>query len=225
MSESAQSPAEILARKNVANIASKLKAGKTLSTAERKALDEYQNTESDSVWVKDTSALARELGLSRQAIYDARARFPTEAPKKESGNRRENLSAWQKFCAEKLIGKDTATETLAELKAQLMQREIKLRDMRIARESGEMIASEVVDQMLGTLAQKLDLLLRLKLEVELGPRLAGKNVAEVNFEGRLILDEIREVINANIASFESEAISQTIRKDDDEDRADGNAQP
>lgn len=225
MSEAAQSPAEILARKNVANIASKLKAGKTLSTAERKALDEYQNAESDTVWVKDTSALARELGLSRQAIYDARARFPNDAPKKESGNRRENLSAWQKFCAEKLIGKDTATETLAELKAQLMQREIKLRDMRIARESGEMIASEVVDQMLGTLAQKLDLLLRLKLEVELGPRLAGKNVAEANFEGRLILDEIREVINANIASFESEAISQTIRKDDDEERADGNQKP
>lgn len=225
MSEAAQSPSEILARKNLANIASKLKAGKTLSTAERKALDEYQNENTDGVWVKDTSALARELGLSRQAIYDARARFPEEAPKKEAGSRRENLAAWQKFCAEKLIGKDTATETLAELKAQLMQREIKLRDMRIARESGEMIASEVVDQMLGTLAQKLDLLLRLKLEVELGPRLAGKNVAEVNFEGRLILDEIREVINANIATFESEAISQTIRKDNDEDRADGNAQP
>ena len=69
------------------------------------------------------------------------------------------------------------------------------------REAGEVIAAEVVDDMLVTLAQKLDLLLRLKLEVELGQRVIGKNAAEVNVEGGLILDEIREEINSNIATF------------------------
>jgi hypothetical protein len=101
-----------------------------------------------------------------------------------------------------------------------MQREIKLRDMRIARESGEIIDSEIVDEMLGTLAQKLDLLLRLKLEVELGPRVAGKTAAEANLEGRTMLDEIRDVVNANIATFQNEAIRQTIRQDDDESGTD-----
>lgn len=213
MSEAAQSPAEILARKNVANIASKLKAGKTLSTAERKALDEYQNAESDTVWVKDTSALARELGLSRQAIYDARARFPNEAPQKESGNRRENLSAWQKFCAEKLIGKDTSTKTLADLKAELMRENIALLKKKNKREEGETVEREVVQDMLQLLSQKLDLLLRLKLEVELGPRVAGKSAAEANVEGGLILDEIREVIAGNLARFETEAIRKSATEE------------
>ena len=204
MSDSAQSAAEILARRNVSNIATKLKAGKTLTTAERKALNEFQSEQSDG-WVKDTTTLAKELGLSRQAIYDARARFPN-APAKHEDGRRENLAAWQQFCAEKLIGKDTATKNLAELKAQLMEREITLRDMKIARESGDSVAREVVQDMLAILGQKLNLLLRLKLEVESGPRFAGKSPAEICVEGTIMLDEIREVVNSNIANFQREAL-------------------
>jgi hypothetical protein len=207
MTEPDQSPSEILARRNVQNIAVKLKSGKTLSTSERKALNEFQSEQSDG-WVKDLSALAKELGLTRQAVYDARARFP-DAPKKHEDGKRENLVAWQQFCGDNLIGKDTATKNLAELKAQLMQREIKLRDMKIAREAGETVAKEVVDEMFSTLAQKLDLLLRLKLEVELGQRVIGKNAAEANVEGALILDEIREVINSNIATYQGEMVSRS----------------
>ena len=207
MTDAEQSPSEILARRNVQNIAVKLKAGKTLSTSERKALNEFESEQSGG-WVKDLSALAKELGLTRQAVYDARARFP-DAPKKHEDGKRENLVAWQQFCGDNLIGKDTATKNLADLKAQLMQREIKLRDMKIAREAGETVAKEVVDEMFVTLAQKLDLLLRLKLEVELGQRVIGKNAAEANVEGALILDEIREVINSNIATYQGEMVSRS----------------
>ena len=63
--------------------------------------------------------------------------------------------------------------------------------------------------MLVTLGQKLNLLLRLKLEVELGPRGVGMNAAELNVEGGVILQEIREVINANIATFEGEALDRS----------------
>ena len=59
------------------------------------------------------------------------------------------------------------------------------------------------------LGQKLNALLRLKLEVELGQRVVGKNAAEANVEGGEILAEIREVINANIAKFEGEALAQS----------------
>ena len=207
MSSEAKSTAKILADANLSNIGKKLKAGKTLSISERKAINEFEAEQSDG-WVKDLSALAKELGLTRQAVYDARARFP-DAPSKHEDGKRENLVAWQQFCGDNLIGKDTATKNLAELKAQLMQREIKLRDMKIAREAGEVVASEVVDEMFSTLAQKLDLLLRLKLEVELGQRVIGKNAAEANVEGALILDEIREVINSNIATYQSEMVSRS----------------
>jgi hypothetical protein len=212
MTEPEQSPSEILARRNVSNIATKLKAGKTLTTSERKALNEFQS-HNDGGWVKDLSALAKELGLTRQAIYDARARFP-DAPKKHEDGKRENLVAWQQFCGDNLIGKDTATKNLAELKAQLMQREITLRDMKIAREAGETIAKEIVDDMFATLAQKLDLLLRLKLEVELGQRIIGKNAAEANVEGAIILDEIREVINSNIALYQNDMVARSANSDE-----------
>ena len=62
--------------------------------------------------------------------------------------------------------------------------------------------------MLVILGQKLDILLRLKLEVELGQRVIGKNAAEINVEGARIVDEIREVVNANIATFQTDAITQ-----------------
>ena len=87
-----------------------------------------------------------------------------------------------------------------------MQREITLRDMKIAREAGDTVEKRVVEDMLAILGQKLNLLLRLKLEVEMGARVAGKSPAEANVEGGLMLDEIREVINSNIANFQREAL-------------------
>ena len=99
--------------------------------------------------------------------------------------------------------------TLSELKAELMREQIRLARSKNAREAGDAIDREVVEAMLVTLGQKLDLLLRLKLEVELGPRVIGKNAAEANVEGGVILQEIREVINANIAKFEGEALVKT----------------
>jgi hypothetical protein len=90
-----------------------------------------------------------------------------------------------------------------------MREQIELARAKNRREAGEMIEREVVRSMLRLLSQKLDLLLRLKLEVELGPRVVGKSAAETNVEGSRILDEIREVIAGNIARFESDAVTQS----------------
>jgi hypothetical protein len=146
--------------------------------------------------------------MSRQGIYDVRNRFP-DAPKKHEDGKRENLTAWQAFCAEHLIGRDTATKNLADLKAELMREQIRLARSKNEREAGDVIDREVVEAMLVTLGQKLDLLLRLKLTIELGPRGVGMNAAELNVEGAAILSEIREVVNANIATFEAEALDRS----------------
>jgi len=211
VTDDAPNPAELLAKANVANITKKLKAGKTLTASERKALSEFDADKTGGAWVGGIKQLADELGLSRQALYDARKRFPEDAPKPDG--RRENVEAWRQFCAEKLIGRDVATKTLAELKADLMREQIALARTKNRRESGEVIDREVVESMLALLGQKLDLLLRLKLEVELGPRVAGKSAAEANVEGGMILDEIREVIDENIATFQREALAE--QRDDE----------
>ena len=95
---------------------------------------------------------------------------------------------------------------LADLKAELMREQIKLARMKNDREAGDTVEKRVVEDMLAILGQKLNLLLRLKLEVEMGARVAGKSPAEANVEGAIMLDEIREVINSNIANFQREAL-------------------
>jgi hypothetical protein len=220
MTDTPQSPAEILARANVANIAAKLKAGKTLTGSERKALSEYQaqpDTSLDGVWAKDLTALSKAITLSRKGIYEARARFPDTAPARHPDGKQENIGAWLKFRDENLVGRDKSNNTLAELKAQMMRRDIEVRDLKIARERAEVVETEVVRAMLKTLAHKMDMLLRLTLEVESGQRFLGKNAAEICAEGRLMHDEIREVLANNIANFETEAIKETIHDGDLDD--------
>jgi hypothetical protein len=199
---------DALAKVNASNIVKKLKAGGVLTASQQKTLDDFRSAKSGGEWIKDTSALAKELGLSRQTIYDTRAKF-SDAPKKHADGKRENLPAWQQFVGENLIGKDHSNRNLADLKAELMREQIRLARSKNEREAGDVIDREVVEAMLVTLGQKLDLLLRLKLTIELGPRGVGMNAAELNVEGAAILAEIREVVNANIATFEAEALDRS----------------
>jgi hypothetical protein len=112
MTDTPQSPSDLLARRNLQNIAVKLKAGKTLTTAERKALNEFQSEQSDG-WVKDTTTLAKELGLSRQAVYDARARFPRRTGEDtQDGRAREPCGVAGVPRRRIVIGKDVATKNL-----------------------------------------------------------------------------------------------------------------
>jgi hypothetical protein len=120
-----------------------------------------------------------------------------------------DLEEWQAFKALRILGRDRPTSELVALKAELLREQIRRERGRNAREAGEVVDQKVVEEMLVTLGQKLDLLLRLKLEVELGPRVAGKSMAEINVEGAIIVDEIREVINANIATFETTLVPPT----------------
>ena len=146
-------------------------------------------------------ALAAKLETTLQSLH--RWRQMDDAPTEP------NLEAWQAFKARQNLGRDRPTSELVALKAELLREQIKRERARNRRESAQVIDREVVETMLVTLGQKLDLLLRLKLEVELGPRMAGKNAGEANVEGGEILAEIREVVNANLATFETEALAKS----------------
>ena len=149
-------------------------------------------------------ALAEALKIDIRTLRNWRKRedFPADASADE-------VRAWAEGQGLHRI----ADGNLGRLKAELMRRDIELRDLKLGRERGNVVEREVVQDMLQLLSQKLDLLLRLKLEVELGPRVAGKSAAEANVEGGLILDEIREVIAGNLARFETEAIKKSAIDD------------
>ena len=120
-----------------------------------------------------------------------------------------DLEEWKRFKAQRGLGRDRATPELATLRAELLGEQIQRERARNAREAGEVVDRDVVETMLVTLGQKLDLLLRLKLEVELPSRCVGKSIAELGIEGATLLEEIREVINANLATFETEALDRS----------------
>jgi len=145
-------------------------------------------------------AIAEKLGINIRTLSNWRKRdgFP-------NGGSADAVKAWAEAQGLHRI----SDGSLGQLRADLLRRDIELRDLKIARERGDVIDREVVEEMLGLLGQKLDLLLRLKLEVELGPRVAGKSAAEANVEGGEILEEIREVINANVSNFEASALAGT----------------
>lgn len=113
-----------------------------------------------------------------------------------------DMEAWQAFKARQNLGRDRLTPDLGALKAELLREQIKRERGRNAREAREVVEMKVVEEMLAILGQKLNALLTLKLTVELGPRIAGKSMAEANVEGSLIVDEIRETVNANLANFQ-----------------------
>ena len=145
--------------------------------------------------------LAKELGVSHPGLHLWR--------QLEGAPENADLAAWHAFKAERGLGRVRATGELNALKADLLREQIRHARAKNQREAGDVIDRDVVEAMLVTLGQKLDLLLRLKLEVELGPRMMGKNAAEVCVEGALIVDEIREVVNANLATFETEALDRS----------------
>lgn len=130
--------------------------------------------------------------------------------KKHADSKKENIIEWQKFCGENLIGKDTSTRNLSDLKVELMREQIRLVRAKNVREEGDVIAKEIVYEMLDIMGQKLDLLHRQKLEVELSQRVVGKTAAEIDIEGAIIVDEMRVIINSNIGTFKTEKL-ETVK--------------
>jgi len=116
-----------------------------------------------------------------------------------------NVEEWRGF-VDRLGLARAGNATLNELKAELLREQIRLARSKNRREEEALVDRETVQEMLGLLGQKLDLLLRLKLEVELPSRCLGKDVAELGIEGAAILDEIREVVNGNLARFETDVV-------------------
>jgi len=178
------SDAEKIRRANIANIIKKLKEGKTLTGSEQRALAEYEGKAEEGAndtWVPSTTALAKAMGVSRQAIYDARGKFPDEAPRQHPNGRKENLTAWQKFAAEKgiLIGANKPTETRETLLQEKLKREIERLDIMIAKERRTLVSVDEVDQMILDISLRQKQILFAAVQSELPIELEGLKAAEI----------------------------------------------
>jgi hypothetical protein len=119
-------------------------------------------------------ALAAALNLSTESLHLYR--------KLKGAPEGWNVEEWRGF-VDRLGLARAGNATLNELKAELLREQILLARAKNRREEQEVVDRAVVEEMLGLLGQKLDLLLRLKLEVELPSRCLGKDAAELGIEG------------------------------------------
>lgn len=134
--------------------------------------------------------LADALHVARRTIvrWQKLAGYPRNATP-------ENVTAWR---AEQ---KPREREELEELKCQKLQQDIEIGELKAARLRREQIRVEQVDALSRLIGQKLSLLFRQKVEVELPGRVLGKPIAEVNVECAAVADEMREIVNANLADY------------------------
>jgi hypothetical protein len=102
---------------------------------------------------------------------------------------------------------------LAELQKQLLRAQIEHKKFQLARLRGDLIPWHLVQARLQLFANRLDMVLRQKLEVELGPRCAGKTVDEINAEALLTLAEITESIEAEIDQMRRDFVDQPTATD------------
>ncbi len=87
---------------------------------------------------------------------------------------------------------------LAELQKQLLRAQIEHKKFKLAQLRGDLIPRHRVQARLQQFGTRLAMTLRQKLEVELGSRCAGKSIAEIHEEGRLMYAEIMEMVEREI---------------------------
>jgi phage terminase Nu1 subunit (DNA packaging protein) len=121
-----------------------------------------------------------------------------------------------------VIGKDTATRNLADLKAELMREQIKLARMKNAEAKREVIDRDLVASYLKSWVAKLDLVLTAELENNLPALLIGQPIDLIRAEMRNAHDRIRDSTRRGLREWEDanpvldELAPEDVNHDDDE---------
>jgi transcriptional regulator with XRE-family HTH domain len=135
--------------------------------------------------------LASALGVTSRTIM----RWEKEAGYPHRKATPENVKEWRATREPK------RKDELDALKCEKLQQEIDLNELRMAKLRGEQMSIAAVDALSRLIGAKLSLLFRQKIEVELPGRCLGKNIAQLNVECGAIADEMREIVNANLADY------------------------
>jgi len=179
-------------RQNLVNLAKKLQAGGTLSTAElalvREAVGGGADVVATSGWAKNQVELAAALGVERKTVQ----RWMKEdgAPSARSDGRY-LVAEWSRWCAEKgkKLNEDDG-ESQTELRAKqmaLQNRKLELQLQILVREYVSVAEVESIGARLGAAVRKVVTSLHL-----LAPSVAGMDVAECAALLRAKEDEIMD---------------------------------
>lgn len=110
------------------------------------------------------------------------------------------VDEWREFVEAHGLGRDT-TKTKTQLQEELLRRDIKLRDLKIARDEGKTVLVSEVREMLARMAAQHALLMRTKYDTELPARLMGKDIVAIRAEIVATSDEVCDVVNRGLTEW------------------------
>jgi len=177
------------------NILKKVKAGKTLTVAERARVQARAAGCTDTVaYAKTVVDLANLLGVTRRTIGSWQKM--AGAPKTLS-NGLFPVSEWREFVRVRGLKSNAPVTTNEEaLKARKLLAEVEERELKVAIKKGEFVLLEEVRRSWLTQVGKAVSLLRAKFESELPPILSGKDAQGIREECARAIDEVCQTLNA-----------------------------
>lgn len=146
-------------------------------------------------FVGSFDAVAGWLGTSDRQwrTYSQRPGFPVKHPE---GYKLAELERWK---ADNVAKKEPGA--LNDLKSELMQRQLELADLKIAREKKLSVSRAEVDAFHSLLSQRLRSFLYAKLEGEMPPKLAGCDALTIRQYGRALADEMVSTLSKDIDAW------------------------
>ena len=182
MKQTAITPEQIekIKAADLGNIVKKVKAGKTLTSAERKMLDEYagEDVPSDGELVT-TTRLAQIFQINRKTIFQWRKENREGIPKKK--NNKEPLSEWRSyFAANPSAGHFDGKPRLDRetLLCEKLEVQIELEKVKLAKEQGRLVSVEDIEERDTRIGAAVRAAM-LQLTNDLPPTLAGLTEAQV----------------------------------------------
>ena len=167
---------ETLRRANLANIITKLKAGKTLSRPEQDVLDAQAAQEAASQPGRrlNKKMLAEELGISRPTLDEYLNRATAPQPDAMGTFSVEETAAYISRHGVRAI----SSEEMKRIRMTLLRIQAKEAELDLAVKQGELVAIRELEPDFALMCNQLVADLRAKFEFELPARYVGKNAVE-----------------------------------------------
>lgn len=191
--------AEKLLKADLANIARKLKAGKTLTDTEKRRLEEATKTEPETPrFAKNYVQLAEILGVDRRTLQTWRKE--SDSPKSKT-NGKHDVEAWLAFQRKHGKKGGEPQEEPSDLPSEPILKRKKLalfcqeKEMQLAVRRGELIEVALVREDWARKCAAANSLLRKRLENELPSDLEGAEAADIYEALVKVVDDFNEIMS------------------------------
>ena len=200
-------------RANVANIVKKLKAGKTLTAVEMKAIQDLEKEREHLPESANQQEVAALLGITPRGLRKIRTEHPDQAPR-QLPDGKEDVRAWLAYVRSKPIGPNKVKGTNREaLLCQRIEKQIELQEIQIQRARGQLLDLAEVESLHAAIFGTATSTLRQRVENDLPLQMQNKSVPAMRAECRRIVDEVLTGIQRGIEAWAEDRRRREVQTD------------